>query len=81
MAEQPAPAEKIRRGTRFRAFPGRQVRFGGEWITDPVYRVTAVRHYADDTEVYYRIDQGLGTFGQSHASLKYLTEHGLEIIK
>jgi hypothetical protein len=82
MAEQPAPVEEIRRGTRFRAFPGRQVRaWGGAWITDPVYRVTSVRRYADSREVYYRLDDESQGGAQSHASLRYLAEHGLEIVK
>jgi hypothetical protein len=80
MSEQQAPAEEIRRGTRFRAFPGRQTFIDGEWRTGVTYRVTAVRRYVTNSpEVYWRLDDA-GTKAQSHASLNYLIKNGLEIL-
>jgi hypothetical protein len=70
---------RVRKGDRFRAFPGRQVRVhGGEWITDPIYEVTRVRHTAVEV-VYYRV-AGTGTTSD-YATLPYLKNNGMEIVK
>lgn len=72
---------ELRRGDRFRAFPDRQTFIGGDWMKGVIYRVTAVRRYPTNSpEIYYRVDDA-GKAGQWHASLTYLTEHGLEIVK
>lgn len=72
------PLPEIRKGVRFRAFPGRQVRVhGGEWITDPIYEVTRVRHSAVEV-VYYRV-AGTSTISD-YATLPYLKNNGMEIV-
>jgi hypothetical protein len=86
----PEPKPEIRRGTRFRAFPGREVfdRVTRTWAA-PTYRVTSVQHYEvrdgqlgdrrTVTEVFYRVDDA-GRNAQAHCSLTRLIERGLEII-
>lgn len=79
----PEEAPILKRGSRFRAFPGRQVRTwkSDGWITDPVYVVTSTRKSGADLSIYYRIEDGSGdTNGQSRVTLAHLQENGLEVL-
>lgn len=72
---------ELRKGDRFRAFPGRRAFIDGEWRTDVIYRVIRVRRYTAATVIYYRVDDGHPNRAQAYATLPYLIKNGLEIVE
>ena len=78
-APDEATAPKLTTGTRFRAFPKRQVLIDGVWVTAPTYRVTAVRHYPAEDVIYYRVDDH-GTNANWFTPVDRLRANGLEVL-